>query len=43
VSAARARWIGICLALLALAACGIKGAPEPPGPEPAEDERGGFA
>jgi predicted small lipoprotein YifL len=29
----RWRWIGFCLALGALAACGIKGDPETPEPE----------
>jgi predicted small lipoprotein YifL len=34
VTRLRWRWIGFCLALAALAACGIKGDPVPPKPGP---------
>jgi predicted small lipoprotein YifL len=34
VTARRAGWIGLCLVILATAACGLKGEPLPP--EPAE-------
>jgi len=39
MTARRARWLGLCLVILATAACGLKGEPQPP--EPAETSEPG--